>query len=837
LVPDTSTKTSGSEVITFAASEFFETQYQVLIEDFELQHPNIHVQFVPLEEATPGETLEHSSAASLADAVMISPPQGADIYYYLDIEPILEADQRFDPSAFWPGSLDGCRAEGRLIGIPLSIQTLLLMYDRAAFDEMGLEYPAPGWGWEDFQAAAQALTQRSGGEVTRYGFVDYGRPTSLLAPLMDAVYRQNGNEFDPVKLANTLDWYVTLAQEGVIPTDYEGNDEDEVRDYISTGEAAMWVNALSSLEQRRQELGDSVGVSPFPEGGSSGNQQTTQAWATCGLVSSGTTQPQEAVTWLQFLAGQEIPGVNPTAIPANKAATEESGYWNKLDVNTATTVRYALEHGWYGAASNLPFEQIGEALNDAKTGEISLANALSMISVDQIAAIPPTPQSTPFAVATPKPPVISVPLSGDTIVVDYYVDSSDHADIEIIESLVQTFMSENPDIIIQLEDYKSSGLPYINFDLLAENYDCFAYQTGVSDYNAALIYNLQPLVDTDVDAQKLLNDLPEPELLLSRWNGDLYALPVTDRPTVLYYNKNLFSKHGVPFPLLKWDWNDFWQTAIAVASESNYGFVPLYGREFVDFLLASEGIDLYDLSKEKPVINFNHPKVISTFSLLEKMNKDGVIPVINDNVDWRKSNAGMRHAAVESGNAAMWLNTAGLELGGYFSTETLDFEVGVAPLPLSDYPLLSNEGGVSLFISNQSNNPTACWKWVKYLSDRPEAFIGIPLLRSVLESEQYEQIVGKKLAAVYRAAREQPRQEVVLEFPEWYPSYPLYLWWPETLTSVFDGVSVSLALTELQGKAETYLNCVKANSDPDNEDVWRSCVKQADPDYELPRIP
>ncbi len=56
------------------------------------------------------------------------------------------------------------------------------------------------------------------------------------------------------------------------------------------------------------------------------------------------------------------------AIPASKAATEESGFWNKLDVNTATAVRYVLEHGWYGAASNLPFEQIGQAVNDAKTG-------------------------------------------------------------------------------------------------------------------------------------------------------------------------------------------------------------------------------------------------------------------------------------------------------------------------------------------------------------------------------------------------------------------------------------------------------------------------------------
>jgi ABC-type glycerol-3-phosphate transport system substrate-binding protein len=238
----------------------------------------------------------------------------------------LETDQLFDASAFWPGSLDGCRAEGRLIGIPLSIQTLLVMYDEAAFDEIGLDHPAPGWSWDDFQEAAQLLTKRSNGEVTRYGFVDYNHPTSLLAPLIDAVNRQNGNEYDPVKLTNALDWYVSLAQSGNIPSDYRAEEAGEVRNYISTGQAAMWVDALSSLEERRNELGESIAVAPFPQGGINGNQKTTQAWASCGLVSAGTAHSLEALTWLQFLSTQGVPGINSLAIPANRAAAEESGY-------------------------------------------------------------------------------------------------------------------------------------------------------------------------------------------------------------------------------------------------------------------------------------------------------------------------------------------------------------------------------------------------------------------------------------------------------------------------------------------------------------------------------
>jgi multiple sugar transport system substrate-binding protein len=823
---------SPRTTITIAAAGFFQKQYETLIEEFESQTPSIHVQFVPLEEATPGETLEHTLAASLADVVMISPPQGQDIYYYLDIEPILETDQLFDASAFWPGSLDGCRAEGRLIGIPLSIQTLLVMFNGAVFDEIGLEHPTPGWSWEDFQEAAQALTKRSGGEVTRYGFVDYNHPTALLAPLIDAVNRQNGNEYDPVKLTNALDWYVSLAQNGHIPSDYSAEEAGEVRNYISTGQAAMWVDALSSLEERRNELGESIAVAPFPQGGINGNQQTTQAWASCGLVSAGTAHSLEALTWLQFLSTQGVPGINSLAIPANRAAAEESGYWNSLDVNTAAAARYALEHGWYGAASNLPFEQIGQALNDAKTGEINLADALALIRMDQIAAIPPTQQSTPFAVATPKPPVISVPLSDDTIVVDYYGDSSDLADKETIEALAQAFMLEHPDIIIRIEDFRSSGLPYINFDLMAENYGCFIYQSGLADYYVSQLYNLQPLIDAGDEGRDLLNDLPESEILRNQLNGDLYALPVADRPTVLYYNKDIFIEKGVPFPALDWTWADFWQAAIAVASEDVYGFVPINGREFINILLAAEGIELYDFTTDSPVINFNDPKFHAIVSNLVEMGNNGVIPTIDEHIDWNKGNTQFRFNAVQSGNAAMWLNMAGIEYGGYFPPETPIFEVGVVPVPSFGYPLMPMNNGTAFYISRQAENPTACWEWINFLSDKPEAIAGIPLRQSILESERYEQIVGVELATVYRAVMEHPRQEILPDYSEKYPSYPLYLWWPDTLASVFEGVPVTQALTELQGKSESYLNCVESNSDPLNEAVWKGCAKLVDPDFQ-----
>lgn len=817
-------------IVTFAASEFFESRYEQLIEAFKAQNPNIQVQFVPMGED--GQTLTHASAASMADVIMISPPEGEDSYYYLDLEPILATDPNFDKDAYWSNVMEGCQVRGRLIGIPLSIETLLVMYDGAAFDEIGLEHPAPGWSWEDFIAATQLLTQRSGGEVTRYGFVDFNHPTSLLAPLMDAIYQQNGNEYDAIKMTDSLNWFISLSENGNIPSDYTTSEAEEVRDYISIGEAAMWVDALSSLEQRRKDLGESIAVAPFPEGDVAGSQQTTQAWARCGLVSSGTTHPQEAITWLQFLSGQEIPGIIPTTISANKNATEESGFWNKLDVNTAITVRYALEHSWYGSASDLPFEQIGQAVIDAKSGTKTLLNALSNVPINTVSNPRVTPQILPVVVATPKPTQIAQPLSEDARVVKFYPGITNSPDMETMEALAQAFMAETPQIIIQVDDFMSSGLPYINIELLSENYDCFGGQSGVSAYYAPLISSLQPLIDTDNEAQELLSDIPDQYVAQGRLDGELYAFPVADQPTVVYYNKDIFTQQGVPFPPMEWTWDEFWQTAMQVSSENVYGFVPINGREFENYLVNSAGIELYDLSIAKPVINFLQTDVVNIYSFLEDMKQGGVIPIIDDNFGRKKGNQNERYLAVESGKAAMWFDQANKDSLYKSVPDSYNFDIGVAPLPTSEYPLLSSQSGISLYVSKQSNNQKACWEWFKFLSDKPEAFIGIPLRNSVLESQQYEQIVGASQASVYRIVMQQPRQDVILEYPEWYPSYPIYLWWPQTLTSIFEGIPVTQALAELQGKSEKYLACVISSDNPQNEDDWMGCAKLVDPDFE-----
>ena len=50
-------------------------------------------------------------------------------------------------------------------GLPWIAQPVVLYYNKDIFDEMGVEYPNPDWTWDDFKAAAIALTNEA-----HYGF-------------------------------------------------------------------------------------------------------------------------------------------------------------------------------------------------------------------------------------------------------------------------------------------------------------------------------------------------------------------------------------------------------------------------------------------------------------------------------------------------------------------------------------------------------------------------------------------------------------------------------------------------------------------------------------------
>lgn len=84
----------------------------------------------------------------------------------LQLNDYIEADETTDLSDYYEGVVElYTRSDGNIYALPKDHDTIALLYNKAIFDEYGVEYPNDDWTWEDMYEAAAAITEASGGTV------------------------------------------------------------------------------------------------------------------------------------------------------------------------------------------------------------------------------------------------------------------------------------------------------------------------------------------------------------------------------------------------------------------------------------------------------------------------------------------------------------------------------------------------------------------------------------------------------------------------------------------------------------------------------------------------
>jgi multiple sugar transport system substrate-binding protein len=98
---------------------------------------------------------------------------------------------------------------------------------------------------------------------------------------------------------------------------------------------------------------------------------------------------------------------------------------------------------------------------------------------------------------------------------------------------------------------------------------------------------LEPLGPRLAERGKLReSDLFEQAVEAFRFNGTLMCMPQNISSLVVYYNRALFEKSGVPFPPNDWSWSDFVQAAKALTRDTDGdGRVDTYGLGFEPTLI------------------------------------------------------------------------------------------------------------------------------------------------------------------------------------------------------------------------------------------------------------
>ena len=84
----------------------------------------------------------------------------------LKLNDYIDADENINMDDYYEGITElYTRSDGNIYAIPKDHDTICLLYNKAIFDQYGVEYPTADWTWEDMYEAAKAITEGSNGDV------------------------------------------------------------------------------------------------------------------------------------------------------------------------------------------------------------------------------------------------------------------------------------------------------------------------------------------------------------------------------------------------------------------------------------------------------------------------------------------------------------------------------------------------------------------------------------------------------------------------------------------------------------------------------------------------
>ncbi len=844
----------ASPVITFGTYEFYKDGYKPLVEAFQKEHPEITVQLVTLNDYG-----DPRKVASAADTMMLPELTGPH-NYYLDLTPFQEGQRDFESDDFWPGVFDSCQdGDGRQYGLPAEVSPVGIFYAQKAFDEAGVAYPTSGWTWDDFRRMTGALTRSQGGQI-RYGFADdafiNAADDTLATSQINGLLNQTAGEIDPQRFAQALQWYVDLVDAGQLyaaniypETLVPGGDNkawaktwnenwEKWSDLFLKAQPAMWkgdlmqyswVNAQMSASEDGTTMvtaggpasvkEDGLGWVPFPVSSDGSSNATTPAHVSCLAVSSGTKHPQAAWAWINFLSHHPYIPDYSMAAPARRSVADAQGYWSRVPEQFRAALQFALEHGAYSRFYPNALMEVSRALLRSVQENVILAEALQGAK-NQVAQAPlATPDAAPIEVAGPLPTA-----APGTTIIEY---ANTGLKEESLQALADEFHRLHPDITVRVTSPMGDPGPAST----AEDYDCFSwYSPQMADEIAPNQFDQVLSLDSFLNWPDMaLREDFDPESLKQFTLADQQiGLPLSYLPTLIAYNADLLASQGIEPPGNNWDI----QTALDKfqAATSGEGADHVYGVALsiqygeLGLLTGSRNLSLGDVNANPPAIHFDRPETRDFMQWSAGLVKEGVVlPAWIMREGETQENMNQVRQLIQDGKVAFWLDVP-TSYGGKYQLTDPAFKVGRVPLPHmqgeNSYRVSQIPRGQ--YISNRAENPQACWEWIKFISEHPEALYDVPARRSMLASPAWEAVVGKETADALRAAIAQRTPEGRQQPNELGSAGQ---WWTEILEAAFRGKDPLPLLAGAQQKADVFAACLAGSSSSYEDQA--ACFDQA----------
>lgn len=375
--------TPQAVVLRFALSEDDAPYYEPIVLDFQKEHPGVTVELLGRREDGLSALGPGDMDVLLWADTMARQERGE----LLNLDPWLAQDDTFDRADFYPGTLELYMREGKTWAVPVSLDPVLMYYNRDLFDARKVPYPRPGWSWNEFLDTAMGLTDSETG-VYGYVFEPSGSDCYWFiyqhgGKLFDDIRNPTRPTFDDPLTVDAMDWCADLIHvHHVAPTQDEalaafgGHVHYAIYQGIMGGKVGMWTGALTSRGglQWREPWPFRYGLTTLPR------DAQAATWVNVEALSISSQTEHRDLSWqlVSFLSRQ-MPG---RAMPARRSLAESDKFEQLVGTGVASVARAAVEDSIMVDLSAQPaslsraFEALNTAIGEILSGEAAPKDAL-----------------------------------------------------------------------------------------------------------------------------------------------------------------------------------------------------------------------------------------------------------------------------------------------------------------------------------------------------------------------------------------------------------------------------------------------------------------------------
>ncbi len=275
-------KDGKTEVIFWhAMSGDLETVLKEIVEEFNQSHPSIEVK--PIFQGTYEEALtKFNTVAGTKDTPTIMQTFEVGTKYMIDsgkIQPVQKFidEENYDISQWEKNIVNYYTVDGKIYSMPFNSSTPVLIYNKDAFKEAGLDPEKPPMTYSELKEAARKLTKKQGGQTTQYGFsiLNYGWFFEEMLAVQGGLYVNNENGrkgnatkaiFNSEEGLRVFDLIRDMYKEG---TFYNvGQNWDDMHAAFQSKKVAMYLDSSAGVKTIIDNAPFEVGVSylPVPDG-------------------------------------------------------------------------------------------------------------------------------------------------------------------------------------------------------------------------------------------------------------------------------------------------------------------------------------------------------------------------------------------------------------------------------------------------------------------------------------------------------------------------------------------------------------------------------------------